>query len=84
MNNNSTDQQRRVLGLLLSLLEDNRTKAVRDWNALAPTDGEDAKALLNTALEVMLAITADPRLGDQREYVAGKLQQYLRMERAGR
>ncbi|MEV7457978.1 hypothetical protein [Pseudarthrobacter oxydans] len=84
MSNNSTDQQRRVLGLLLSLLEDNRTKAVRDWKALIPTDGEDAKALLNTALEVLLSVTADPRLGGQREYVAEMLQRYVRMEGAGR
>lgn len=84
MSDESTERQRRVLGLLLSLLEDNRTKAVRDWQALTPTDGDDARALLNAALKVLLAVTADPRLGGRMEYITKMLQTYVRMEAAGR
>ena len=66
----SQDEQRRVLGLLRSLLDDDRTRARRDWAALAPADEDDACGLLNAALVLLLQVTADPRLGGRDEAIA--------------
>lgn len=66
----SQDEQRRVLGLLRSLMDDDRTRAVRDWAALAPVDEEDARGLLNAALVLLLIVTADPQLGGRDEMIA--------------
>lgn len=83
MNNNSTESQRRVLGLMNSLMEDNRTKAIRDWAALAPADEAEAKDLLNAALVLLVAISADERLGGSKEYVAKMMQRHIHMEGSG-
>lgn len=66
------DEQRRVLGLLRSLMDDDRARAVQDWTALAPVDEDDARALLNAALVLLGQLSGDPRLGG-RDAVIAKL-----------
>lgn len=58
------------MGLLQALLEDDRTKAARDWAVLEPAGGKETRDLLDAAaLKQLLTITADRRLGGK-EYVS--------------
>jgi hypothetical protein len=78
------EAQRRVLGMLRSLLDEDRAQGARDWKALEPADDREARALLNVAIELLLVATADPRLGGQQQVIAEMVQRYIRMEAAGR
>ncbi|MFJ6155552.1 hypothetical protein ACIQF8_01270 [Pseudarthrobacter sp. NPDC092184] len=63
-------EQRRVLGLLRSLYEEDPARAVEDRAALAPVDESDARALLDAALVLLGMLTGDPRLGGRDEEIA--------------
>lgn len=81
---NDTSNPRQVLALLKALINPDRDKGTRDWMALAPANPVEAEELFRTAIEVLTAITADPRLGGQQQYVDRMLDMYVKLEASGR
>ena len=81
---NDTSNPRHVLALLKALIDPDRDKGTHEWIALAPANPVEAEELFRTALEVLMAITADPRLGGQQQYVDRMLDMYVKLEASGR
>jgi len=81
---NDTSNPRQVLAMLKALINPDRTKGTREWMALAPANPVEAEELFRTAIEILTAITADPRLGGQQQYVDSMLDMYVKLEASGR
>lgn len=61
------DNQRRVLGMVRALadIDQHKHEATQDWQALAPANEAEARAMLDAALVLLLQVASDPRLGGQ-------------------